>query len=287
MHGVEAADPAGFLARSEAFLRGDEARHNLMLGLALARATSGRVEEGALFASVTDGSGRVVGCVMRTPPHKVLVTDLPTEATSPVVDRLTEWYDEIPAILGPPRTAEALARAWVARHGGVCRPGMLQGVYRLDDVTRPEGVRGAMRAGGPDDLDRVMEWGEGFGRDTGIPFPGGAEPVRHWLRTDALRLWEDEGEPVSVAVAHGRTGRSVRIGYVYTPPERRGRGYASALVAEVSQEMLDSGCAWCTLYTDLSNPTSNAIYRRIGYRLIEEVQDYDVEPAEDRPRRGR
>ena len=31
------------------------------------------------------------------------------------------------------------------------------------------------------------------------------------------------------------TPNGVRIGPVYTPPEHRGRGYASALVAEVSQ----------------------------------------------------
>jgi GNAT superfamily N-acetyltransferase len=216
---------------------------------------------------------------MRTPPHKVLVTDLPSEAAAPVVDCLSDRFDAIPAVLGPPATAEAVGRAWVGRHGGSCRPGMLQGLYRLDEVVRPDGVPGAMRPAGPEDVARVVEWGRGFGLDTGIPFPAGREPIRQWIRHDALRLWEHDGVPVSVAVAHGRTGLGVRIGYVFTPLERRGRGYASALVADLSREMLDAGCAWCVLYTDLSNPTSNRIYRRIGYRLIEEVQDYDVEAA--------
>ena len=90
-----------------------------------------------------------------------------------------------------------------------------------------------------------------------------------------LRIWQDE-RPVSMAVAQGETPNACRVGYVYTPPEARGRGYASALVAELSQRMLDSGLSFCVLYADLSNPTSNAIYQRIGYEAICDVRDIDI-----------
>ncbi len=283
MYSVEEFDAVGFLGRAEGFLRSDEARHNLMLGLALGRATAAPDDE-AFFATVSDSSGRVVSCVLRTPPHKVLLTDLPMEAVDAVVDRLSARYDAIPSFLGPP-SAEALARAWAGRHGGVCRPGMAQGVYRVDEVIPPPPPPGAIRAVAPGDIDLVVRWGEGFARDTGVGFPKGREPIVRWMETGALFVWEVEGEPVSVAVAHGRTWRGIRIGYVYTPPERRGRGYASALVAEVSRRMLGAGCEYCVLYTDLSNPTSNAVYRRVGYRLIDEVRDYDVigPPGAERP----
>ena len=76
-----------------------------------------------------------------------------------------------------------------------------------------------------------------------------------------------------MAVAKGATRNGIRIGYVYTPPESRARGYASALVAAVSQKMLDEGFAFCVLYTDLSNPTSNAIYARVGYEPVADVLD--------------
>ena len=55
---------------------------------------------------------------------------------------------------------------------------------------------------------------------------------------------------------------------VYTPPEWRGRGYATAAVATLSSELLGEGYAMCVLYTDLANPTSNRIYRRIGYEAV-------------------
>jgi predicted GNAT family acetyltransferase len=45
----------------------------------------------------------------------------------------------------------------------------------------------------------------------------------------------------------------------------------------VSQHLLDSGLRLCFLYTDLTNPLSNRIYQRIGYRPVCEVVDYMFE----------
>ncbi len=81
-------------------------------------------------------------------------------------------------------------------------------------------------------------------------------------------LWEDEGRPVSVTGFGSPTPTGIRIGPVYTPPELRGRGYASALVAEVSQAQLDAGRRFCFLYTNLANPTSNKIYVDLGYKRV-------------------
>ena len=91
-------------------------------------------------------------------------------------------------------------------------------------------------------------------------------------------LWEVDGASVSLAGWGGPTPNGIRVGPVYTPPELRGRGYATALTAEVSQRLLDGrlfvgGRRFCFLYTDLANPTSNAIYERIGYERIAEAAE--------------
>ncbi|HKZ79128.1 MAG TPA: GNAT family N-acetyltransferase, partial [Pyrinomonadaceae bacterium] len=86
-------------------------------------------------------------------------------------------------------------------------------------------------------------------------------------------LWEDP-QPVSLTSYGGPTPNSVRIGPVYTPPEFRRRGYASACVAAASQYLLDSGRKFCTLFTDLGNPTSNHIYQVIGYAPVCDVDEY-------------
>jgi predicted GNAT family acetyltransferase len=87
-------------------------------------------------------------------------------------------------------------------------------------------------------------------------------------------VWEDAGEVVAFAGVAGPTPRGIRIGPVYTPPDRRGRGYASNLVAEVSRRQLASGRNFCFLFTDLANPTSNHIYQTIGYVPVVDVDQY-------------
>ena len=110
-----------------------------------------------------------------------------------------------------------------------------------------------------------------------------ARPIRvsvvadadRWLarRGRSLHLWED-GDVVSLAGTGGRTPNGIRIGPVYTPPDARRRGYASALVAAISQEALDAGCRFCFLFTDLANPTANHIYQAIGYAPVRDVEAY-------------
>jgi predicted GNAT family acetyltransferase len=92
-------------------------------------------------------------------------------------------------------------------------------------------------------------------------------------------LWENEaGTPVAMASASGPTPHGIRIGGVYTPPELRGRGYASSAVAALSARLLDEGRRLCFLFTDASNPTSNSIYRRIGYEQVAEVVELRFGP---------
>jgi predicted GNAT family acetyltransferase len=75
------------------------------------------------------------------------------------------------------------------------------------------------------------------------------------------------------SAATGPTPSGIRIGPVYAPTKLRGHGYATTLTADVSAAQLVRGRRFCILYTDLANPTSNAIYERIGYvRVCESKQ---------------
>jgi uncharacterized protein len=272
---VRHTDAAEFLARAEPWLAEREDEHNLILGLCYARAEGG-VETNSDFYATIESAGAVLGCAMRTPPHKVLVTDLPTNAGSALAAELVAQYDEIPAVLGPEWSAESVAMAWVSIRGGGWRPGMEQRMYRLDTVTPPIGVSGSLVTAVEADVDLAVEWAEGFAKDLGVQFATSRASVEGWIEHKRLSLWTDDGRPVCSAVAQGRTARGVRVGYVYTPPEYRRRGYASACVAAVSQRALDLGASFCVLYTDLSNTTSNAIYQRIGYRPLTDIRDFDL-----------
>ena len=274
---VRHAGPGDFLQRAESWLLASEAEHNLHLSLAYVRRDAGTTGADVLFGTV-EQDGDLVGCVIRTPPHKVLITSMPPEAAPDIVGPVAELYDEIPAVLGQADSAVAVASAWTALKGGGWETGMQQRIYRLDQVEPVRPVPGAMRLATMDDLELLTDWGTGFARDAGHAFLLAREQVNRMIERQDLHIWQDES-PASMAVAQGATPNGCRIGYVYTPPELRGRGYASALVARLSQRMLDSGMTFCVLYTDLGNPTPNAIYQRIGYNAICDVRDIDIVSA--------
>jgi len=274
---VRHAGPGDFLQRAESWLLASEAEHNLHLSLAYVRGDAGATGADVLFGTV-EQDGDLVGCVIRTPPHKVLITSMPPEAAPDIVGPVAELYDEIPAVLGQADSAVAVASAWTALKGGGWETGMQQRIYRLDQVEPVRPVPGAMRLATMDDLELLTDWGTGFARDAGHAFLLAREQVNRMIERQDLHIWQDES-PASMAVAQGATPNGCRIGYVYTPPELRGRGYASALVARLSQRMLDSGMTLCVLYTDLGNPTPNAIYQRIGYNAICDVRDIDIVSA--------
>jgi len=83
-------------------------------------------------------------------------------------------------------------------------------------------------------------------------------------------IWED-ASPVSFAGFGNPTPTGIRVGPVYTPRELRRRGYATALVAALTDVLLRRGRRHCFLFTDLANPTSNSIYQRIGYTPVTDV----------------
>jgi Predicted acetyltransferase len=158
---------------------------------------------------------------------------------------------------------------------------MRQGVYALEQVQPLPAVPGSARVATLDDRDLVLQWWIAFGDEVlheGGPGRENAEAmVGHRLaaRGRGFLLWEEGGDVVSLAGWGGATPNGIRIGPVYTPPDLRGHGYATALTAELSQRLLDGdlfdgGRRFCFLYTDLANPTSNAIYERIGYRRAAE-----------------
>ena len=134
---------------------------------------------------------------------------------------------------------------------------------------------GSLRVAEYSDLKFIDKWVADFIQDTGII---GGEPkdlTLRLIRDRSLYLWEDV-EPRSMVAAVGKTDHGIWVGYVYTPPAFRCRGYATAAVAQLSQLLLEGGRRFCCLYTDLANPTSNAIYARLGYRSLCDVVELNV-----------
>jgi uncharacterized protein len=272
-------DSDAFLRRAEHWLLREEAEHNLILGVA-ARGRDGGLPPDSFFATI-EGADDVAGCALRTPPLKLLLTRMPPEAMEPLADAVGEACGVLPAVLGPEEEATGFARVWTRRTGSRSEPGMRQRIYRLDAVVPPARIPpGRLRRAGERDLELVAAWMEAFAVDTRTERTESAS-VRRWVDAGDLFLWDD-GEPRCMAAIVRRTPNGAAVAAVYTPPALRGRGYASACVAGVSQEALDAGARFCFLYTDLANPTSNSIYSRIGYRPVCNALDVVFDIAVER-----
>ncbi len=278
-------DAAAFAERSTPFLLRDEPTNNLVLGLThnLKRDLYRYGDEMPYMATVEAG-GEVVAVALRTPPHALILT--PTDADEALLalaHNVFERWPTLPQINGPSDTAARFLRIWGALSGQTGHLHMHQHIYKLEQIIPVTGVSGEAREASGADHDLIVRWIKEFQMDCfgkTLPDKDVQAAVDRWLSGDgnqALYFWEDDGQPVSMAGYGGTTPNGMRVSYVYTPPEQRRRGYASAVTAAVSQRILDGGRTFCFLYTDMANPTSNKIYQDIGYRSVGDVSLYDLQ----------
>ncbi len=269
---------AEFLVAAEEALLRAEALHNLVLGVA------SRVREGRLYGDATPyfltlNEGReVLIAALRTPPYPLLlaVIDPRPGALDLLVQHLADHDPALPGVNGFLPYAEEFAWLWVRRRAVRAEEEMRMRVYELREVSTPVGVPGTLREPREEERDLLASWIRTFQAEA-LPHDPPADPHEVLARFTGpgawLRVWDHKG-PVSMAAGSRVSPRGARISLVYTPPESRGHGYASACVAALSQLLLDQGYAFCTLYTDLANPTSNKIYREIGYRPLADAVVY-------------
>lgn len=266
-------DASSFLDRVGALLNAQEAKFGLSLGLArrLVGEPHTYGEANPWFASV-ESETEVCAAAMRTPPHKLILSffggDL-ERICSMLTSIVSNSFANIPGIIGQNEIVQPFAERWCDTHGVTVRSKMGQKIYELTKVRFDITSNGLYRRAGEEDKDTVATWATEFHRDvSGEEPPEGATQKAH-ARVDRgeIYLWCD-GEPVSMCGSCRPTDHGIAINYVYTPPEKRSRGYATACVASLCDELLGRGYRFCVLYADLANPISNRIYRRIGFTEV-------------------
>lgn len=268
------SDAGAFLEAAEPFLMRREVENALLLGIAHAvRANPAGLPMTPYFATV-NADREPCTAAFQTLPGKLGITRGDRlDALELLAADILDACQDIETMHGPEPAvrhfAEALGRL-TDRPVGLA---MAQRIYDLEQVSPPQRPpAGRLREATERDLELVSNWVAGFLSDIGER----GDPIaiaRERMAARQLFLWDDGG-PRSMAGWAGKTPNGVRVNYVYTPPEQRGRGYASAAVAELSSRLLSQGNRFCCLFTDLANPTSNGIYQAIGYRPVADMAMY-------------
>jgi hypothetical protein len=135
----------------------------------------------------------------------------------------------------------------------------------------PEGAPG-LRAAATDDLDLEVAASIAMIREDMGEAPGDLARYRasvlERIRRGRSFLWCDEGPPRRLlfkANLSAVTPEAAQVEGVFTPPERRGEGYATRGLSELCQRALERSRTVC-LYVNDANAPALRLYERVGFR---------------------
>jgi GNAT superfamily N-acetyltransferase len=255
-----------FRAIAEPLYRRDPVVHTIEL---TALQAGGLPVDSLLLTMWDDGVAAATG--LQVPPYPLACNGIPAEATETLAVELAEVRPGLTGVRGTRSSAIAFADAW---HTVTGRSGTIsteERLYRLGALRAPDGVTGTARLATSDDLRQLAEWVGLFFRETFSQRDEAA--AERFVDTsnrvgDRFVLWVVDGGPVSMAMLRAPAAGVSRIGPVFTPLDRRGHGYGSAVTAAAADLAHRNGTADVVLFADLANPTSNAIYQRIGFEGV-------------------
>lgn len=280
-----------FLARAGDFLRSRPALHNTPLTVIeelRTRRAGGFGADGTVFG-LLEVAGEVRAACYRPPSRRLTLTPLFPEQADSLAARLAALGQPLTGVLADLGTATAFAGAW-QRHTAVASvPGWRARLHRLGTLTPPEPPpEGRGRLVGERDREQLIRLCGEFAASVGeVPAVDAGSWAGSRFAGRRFTFWETpDGTPVSMAAVTSMVAGMIRVDPVYTPPHLRGRGYAGALTAEVSRAALAAGATDVVLFADPANPTSTALYRRIGYVPVADFAAYAFLTGADRAADG-
>ncbi|WP_164667521.1 GNAT family N-acetyltransferase [Virgibacillus doumboii] len=247
-----------------------EACNNLMLGIL------GRIEHdpeayvNGYYLGIAEVDGKAVYAFMQTPPNNWILADI-EHTKNDVIHHITDFLYtndvEVPGVMGPTEQAGTFKDAWERLNNCSSTIHVKQLIYRLDDVKPISKGEGRLTAATSNDHQLVKKWLIQFGVEANeqISDKKADQVAESFINNGSLHLWMVNDQPVSMVNQSRKTKNGATINAVFTPDEHKRNGYATASVAALSEKLLGEGFQFCSLYTDLANPTSNNIYKKIGY----------------------
>jgi RimJ/RimL family protein N-acetyltransferase len=268
-------DLPDYIATAGEFLRSRPVRHTIQLSVVetlLVRGGSAFGETAPLFGWWRAPDGEITAALLHTPPYPVLLTPLPEEAAQPLAEALLARGGPLPGVNAERSAAAGFAAAWSALTGGSAREARRSRLFRLGELTPPAPLPpGAPRVAAAADRALLESWLIAFGEEISDVQRDPAEVIADRVSYGGLTLWEVDGTAVSLAGLNRPAAGVVRVGPVYTPREHRQRGYGGAVTTAVCRAALGAGTAEVVLFTDLANPTSNALYQRLGFLAVDDL----------------
>lgn len=281
MRVIRHSDPHTFLAAAAPMAERGQASASFFIGWAHAmKRTPPVAGERVYLGTIRDGA--VYGVAIQRDEGPAIIGQSDAAAAMAFAEDLARDGTGLQGVVGALPATEAFARCWYRLTTRTHRLRVRLRQHALATVSDVPAAPGTPRAATEADTEWLIEEQCAFVKEVGVPDP--LERMRALVPRRVLRgeyrIW-DHGGRVAFAGFSDAAPDFARIAPVYTPPEYRGRGYATSLVARMSSELLARGKRWLFLTTDIANPTSNAIYARIGFRAQNDDWHFDFVAPED------
>lgn len=269
--------PQQFLDDTEEILEQKEVENNLILGICNGFADKSKVSEGCVFINSFEDKKIQATSIKTISKAIVSGTTKDVQYIKSLADYYLDNNIELTGVVGEGLYSTEFSNFYGKRQTGES----ILIVHKLTSVNSLPLTTGKLEKANANDIDSIAEWTVSFERDAKT-FPiktkeQALETTQARIASGNLFKWVDEGEIVSIAAIVRKTRHLGIVGLVYTPDESRGKGYATSCVQKVSEHILQNGFKYCGLFTDKSNPTSNHIYKKIGYNPITEFTDIEYE----------
>lgn len=265
------------------FLLEHEAENNLPLAIliSLKKNIDNSGEEKPLLFILT--KAKIVKLIaIRTPSRDLLISytdDLST--IDALTDALRKRGEKLPGVLSFQEAADKFAEQWCEKNSLKCDLFRKERIYRLIKVSEETLGNREFSVASKVHQKLVFQWvremmNEAIINTTEADIQRMIEILREEFDRDRSHMYLlfESDEPVSMAREAIKTPNGVFVNFVYTPIPLRRRGYATECVAKLSKHLLEEGNRYCFLFTDLSNPTSNSIYQKIGYNHVIDDNHY-------------
>jgi predicted GNAT family acetyltransferase len=264
------SDFEAYAERTDALLTSSPAEHTVALTVIEAVRAGRRWSDEPMLFGWYEEAGEVCGAVFRTPPFEWLLAVVPEAATADLVAALRSANADVPGVNGDVAGVDRFTAAWTAATGRRATTTLALDLYELGTLRHPDPPpAGRARPAEEADLDVAIRFYTGFQDETPTPSTDVLPLVRERMDDRRLWLWEDgDGVAASLAARTPAVAGVARIAPVYTPPEHRRHGYATAVTAACTADALGRDADRVVLYTDLADPAANAMYQRIGFRPI-------------------
>jgi predicted GNAT family acetyltransferase len=251
--------------------------NNLILGICEHLIRDPSAYEDPFYAVIMNDREELILVALMTPPHNMILAggEEYKLGLAKLVDYLLVNEISIPGVTGPVQMAEGFANLWKTATGQEADVEMFQRVYELRNVRLPKLPQGYFRVARHEDIVMIAEWLQAFEIEAlEKEHELDLERAKRFITRGQMFVWDDAGELTSMAMSTRPLKTSITISAVFTPPKYRRKGYATALVARLSEHLLAMGYEFINLFTDLENSTSNSIYQKIGYHPVVDFRMY-------------